>query len=50
MEIEELDLAATTTIELNTAPGGRGLPTVWQKLDDLSTRAEGHGCTAIAAA
>lgn len=35
MRIEELDLPATTTIELNTAPDGE--PATWQTLDALST-------------
>lgn len=42
MEVEELDLPATTTIELNTAPEGEDA--VWQKLDDLST---GQKATAV---
>lgn len=42
MEVEELDLPATTTIELNTAPDGEDA--VWQKLDDLST---GQKATAV---
>lgn len=42
MEVEELDLPPTTTIELNTAPEGDGA--VWQKLDDLST---GQKATAV---
>jgi len=42
MELEELDLPATTTIELNTAPEGEG--PVWQKLEDLST---GQKATAV---
>lgn len=42
MEVEELDLPATTTIELNTAPEGR--EAVWQKLEDLST---GQKATAV---
>lgn len=42
MEVEELDLPASTTIELNTAPEGED--GVWQKLDDLST---GQKATAV---
>lgn len=42
MEVEELDLPATTTIELNTAAEGEDA--VWQKLDDLST---GQKATAV---
>jgi hypothetical protein len=42
MEVEELDLPATTTIELNTAPEDE--LAVWQKLDDLST---GQKATAV---
>lgn len=42
MEVEELDLPATTSIELNTAPEGEDA--VWQKLDDLST---GQKATAV---
>lgn len=42
MEIEELDLPPTTTIELNTAPEGEDA--VWQKLNDLST---GQKATAV---
>ncbi|MEB2283602.1 MAG: phosphoesterase [Polyangiaceae bacterium UTPRO1] len=42
MEVEELDLPATTTIELNTAPEGEDA--VWRKLDDLST---GQKATAV---
>lgn len=42
MEVEELDLPATTTIELNTAPEGDDV--VWQKLEDLST---GQKATAV---
>jgi hypothetical protein len=42
MEDEELDLPATTTIELNTAPEDEDA--VWQKLDDLST---GQKATAV---
>jgi hypothetical protein len=42
MEVEELDLPATTTIELNTAPEGEDA--VWQNLDDLST---GQKATAV---
>ena len=42
MEVEELDLPATTTIELNTAPEGEAA--VWQKLEDLST---GQKATAV---
>lgn len=36
MEVEELDLPATTTIELNTAPEGEDA--VWQKLDCCFSR------------
>jgi hypothetical protein len=42
MRIEELDLPATTKIELNTAADGE--PPVWQSLDDLST---GQKATAV---
>jgi ATPase subunit of ABC transporter with duplicated ATPase domains len=42
MEVEELDLPATTTIELNTASEGE--EAVWQKLEDLST---GQKATAV---
>ena len=42
MRIEELDLPATTKIELNTAPDGES-PT-WQTLEDLST---GQKATAV---
>lgn len=42
MEVEELDLPATTTIELNTAPDGEEAS--WQKLEDLST---GQKATAV---
>lgn len=42
MEVEELDLPPTTTIELNTAP--EGADAVWKKLDDLST---GQKATAV---
>lgn len=42
MEIEELDLPATTQIELNTAADGA--PEVWQKLEKLST---GQKATAV---
>jgi len=42
MEVEELDLPPTTTIELNTAP--EGTDAVWQKLADLST---GQKATAV---
>jgi len=42
MEVEELDLPPTTTIELNTSPEGEDA--VWQKLDDLST---GQKATAV---
>jgi len=42
MQIEELELPATTTIELNTAPDGEA-PT-WQQLSELST---GQKATAV---
>jgi len=42
MRIEELDLAATTAIRLNTAPAGE--PPSWQALEDLST---GQKATAV---
>lgn len=42
MEIEELDLPATTRIELNVA--GEKQPPVWQTLEDLST---GQKATAV---
>ena len=42
MRIEELDLPATTMIELNTAP--EGAPAVWQTLQALST---GQKATAV---
>jgi DNA repair ATPase RecN len=42
MKIEELDLPATTSIELNTAPEGE--PPVWQTLEALST---GQKATAV---
>lgn len=42
IEVEELDLPATTTIELNTAPENEDA--VWQKLEDLST---GQKATAV---
>ncbi len=42
MEIEELDLAPTTRIELNVADDGE--PAQWQPLDDLST---GQKATAV---
>ena len=42
MEVEELDLPATTTIELNVAP--EGADASWQKLEDLST---GQKATAV---
>lgn len=42
MRIEELELPATTAIELNTAPDG--LPPVWQTLETLST---GQKATAV---
>lgn len=42
MRIEELELPATTRIELNTAPDGE--PPVWQSLDALST---GQKATAV---
>ena len=42
MRIEELDLPATTKIELNTAPDGE--PPVWQTLEALST---GQKATAV---
>lgn len=42
MRIEELDLPATTQIELNTAPDGE--PAVWQTLESLST---GQKATAV---
>jgi PHP domain len=42
MEIEELELAPTTAIRLNTAPAGQ--PPAWQALEDLST---GQKATAV---
>ena len=42
MRIEELDLPATTNIELNTAPDGE--PSTWQTLQSLST---GQKATAV---
>ena len=42
MRIEELDLAPTTAIRLNTAPAGE--PPAWQLLEDLST---GQKATAV---
>ncbi len=42
MQIEELELPATTTIELNTAPDGE--PPTWQQLSELST---GQKATAV---
>lgn len=42
MHIEELELASSTTIRLNTAAPGE--PPVWQALDDLST---GQKATAV---
>ena len=42
MKIEELELAPTTGISLNTAPGGEA--TAWQPLEDLST---GQKATAV---
>ena len=42
MQIEELDLASTTRIELNTAPSGQAEN--WQALDQLST---GQKATAV---
>jgi hypothetical protein len=42
MEVEELDLPATTTIELNVSP--EGTDASWQKLEDLST---GQKATAV---
>jgi len=42
LEVEELDLPATTTIELNVSP--EGADTSWQKLEDLST---GQKATAV---
>jgi hypothetical protein len=42
MEVEELDLPATTSIELNVA--SEGADAVWQKLEDLST---GQKATAV---
>ncbi|MDE2822853.1 MAG: AAA family ATPase [Chloroflexota bacterium] len=42
MRIEELELPATTTIQLNTAPAGE--PPSWHALDDLST---GQKATAV---
>jgi hypothetical protein len=42
MQIEELDLAPTTTIKLNVAPEGE--PPEWQALEDLST---GQKATAV---
>jgi hypothetical protein len=42
MEVEELDLPATTTIELNVSP--EGVAATWQELDALST---GQKATAV---
>ena len=42
MQIEELELSPTTSIQLNTAPAGQ--PPSWQELDDLST---GQKATAV---
>jgi DNA repair ATPase RecN len=42
MQLEELDLAPTTQIELNVA--GEGQPAQWQRLEDLST---GQKATAV---
>ena len=42
MQLEELDLAPTTQIELNVA--GQGQPAQWQRLEDLST---GQKATAV---
>ena len=42
MQIEELDLAPTTSIRLNTAPPGE--PPAWRPLEDLST---GQKATAV---
>ena len=42
MRVEELDLSATTKIELNTAPDGK--PPAWQTLEALST---GQKATAV---
>ncbi|MDE3257665.1 MAG: AAA family ATPase [Gemmatimonadota bacterium] len=42
MRIEELELAPTTAIRLNTAPAGQ--PPAWQSLEDLST---GQKATAV---
>ena len=42
MRIEELELAPTTAIRLNTAPAG--MPPTWQPLEDLST---GQKATAV---
>jgi predicted ATPase len=42
MKIEELELPATTEIELNTAPDGK--PAEWQTLEELST---GQKATAV---
>ncbi|MBI2880484.1 MAG: AAA family ATPase [Candidatus Tectomicrobia bacterium] len=42
MQVEELDLAPTTQIELNVA--GEGQPAQWQRLEDLST---GQKATAV---
>lgn len=42
MRIEELDLPATTSIRLNTAPAGN--PPTWQALEELST---GQKATAV---
>lgn len=42
MEVEELDLPAATTIELNVSP--EGTDASWQKLEDLST---GQKATAV---
>jgi DNA repair ATPase RecN len=42
MQIEELDLPASTTIKLNTAPAGS--PPAWQALEELST---GQKATAV---
>lgn len=42
MELEEIDLPATTTVQLNVAR--EGVPAVWRKLDELST---GQKATAV---
>lgn len=42
MELEEIDLPATTTVQLNVAR--EGAPAVWRKLDELST---GQKATAV---